>query len=139
MTLVDTNVLADVLTNDRVWLDWSIESMDRRAAEGPLFINEVIYAELSVGSDSEAEIERDLNELGVKLERTPVPALFLAGKTFSRYRKSGGVRTGVLPDFFIGAHAQVAGLVLLTRDVRRYRTYFPDVQLMTPDLSSDVR
>jgi len=132
MTLVDSNVLADVLTGDPVWLTWSVEALDRRAALGPLFINEIIYSELSVRSDSPKALEGHLVALRVVLERTPKEALFLAGKVFRRYRSAGGVRTGVLPDFFIGAHAQVARLPILTRDVQRYRTYFPDVKLITP-------
>ena len=133
MTLVDSNVLADVLTNDPVWLSWSVESLDRRAAQGPLFVNEVIYAELSVRSGSEGALQHALSALGVELQRTPTEALYLAGKAFSRYRAAGGIRTGVLPDFFIGAHAQVARLPILTRDVGRYRTYFPDVKLIAPE------
>jgi predicted nucleic acid-binding protein len=132
MTLVDSDILADVLTNDPVWLAWSIESLDQRAAQGPLFVNEVIYAELSVRSGSEDALQRAFGALGVELERTPTEALYLAGKVFGQYRAAGGVRTGVLPDFFIGAHAQVARLPILTRDVGRYRTYFPDVKLIAP-------
>jgi predicted nucleic acid-binding protein len=134
MTLVDSNVLADILTHDSTWLAWSIEWLHRRADQGPLLINEVVYAELSVRGSSESELQDWLATLRITLERTPTQALFLAGKVFGLYRKSGGVRTGVLPDFFIGAHAQVARLPILTRDVRRYRTYFPSVKLITPDV-----
>jgi predicted nucleic acid-binding protein len=132
MTLIDTNVLADVLTNDPAWYTWSAEALRRRAALGALLINEIVYAELSVRADSEARLDEALTTLDVELARTPTPALFLAGKTFYRYRTAGGMRTGVLPDFFIGAHAQIAQWPLLTRDVRRYRTYFPDVELIAP-------
>ena len=134
MTLVDSNVLADILTHDPIWLAWSIESLDRCADQGPLFVNEVVYAELSVRGSSETELQDWLSTLRVTLERTPTQALYLAGKVFGLYRKSGGIRTGVLPDFFIGAHAQVARWPILTRDVRRYRTYFPSVKLITPDI-----
>ena len=132
MTLVDSNVLIDVLSNHPAWLSWSLEHIDRRAAAGPLFFNEVVYAELSAQSTSEHELDRALEELGVEFERIPKSALYLAGKAFGLYRKAGGIRTGVLPDFFIGAHAQVAGLPLLTRDITRYRTYFPKVKLISP-------
>ena len=104
-----------------------------RAAEGELFINEVIFAELSVRSDSQRKLERALDIFRVKLDRTSTEALYLAGKIFGRYRSSGGIRSGVLPDFFIGAHAQIAHLPLLTRDTRRYRSYFPQVELIAPD------
>jgi predicted nucleic acid-binding protein len=132
MTLVDTNVLIDVLTRDPAWLDWSIEQLDRQAAQGPLVINEAIYAELSVGFASEEAITDALAEFAVEFHRTPLSGLFLAGKAFRRYRRAGGRRTGVLPDFFIGAFAQVAGLPVLTRDARRYRAYFPEVEVIAP-------
>ncbi len=133
MTLVDTNVLIDLLTHDPTWIDWSIEQMDRRAARGPLIINEIIYAELSVGFASEEALADALDELAVEFFRTPLPALFLAGKAFREYRRAGGRRTGVLPDFFIGAHAQLLGLPILTRDARRYRAYFPEVEVIAPE------
>jgi len=136
MTLVDTNVLIDVLTHDPAWLDWSVEHMVQQAAQGPLFINEVIYAELSVGFDAEDAVADALEELAVDFVQTPIPALFLAGKIFRQYRRAGGVRTGVLPDFFIGAHAQVAGLPILTRDPRRYLAYFPEAAVIAPDATT---
>lgn len=136
MTLVDTNVLIDVLTHDPAWLDWSVERMARQAAQGPLLINEVIYTELSVGFETEAAVADALDELAVDFVQTPTPALFLAGKAFRQYRRAGGVRTGVLPNFFIGAHAQIAGLPILTRDARRYRAYFPEVELIAPDVGA---
>jgi predicted nucleic acid-binding protein len=133
MTLVDTNVLSDVLTNDPTWYAWSAQALRQRATLGPLLINEVVYAELSVRADSEARLGKALAELDVMLVRTPTAALFLAGKIFYRYRTAGGMRTGVLPDFFIGAHAQVVQWPLITRDLRHYRTYFPAVELITPN------
>ena len=93
----------------------------------------MIYAELSAGFANEADVEETLTELDVAFHRTSVPALFLAGKAYLRYRRAGGSRTGVLPDFFIGAHAQVTGLPILTRDPRPYRTYFPEVEVIAPD------
>jgi predicted nucleic acid-binding protein len=133
MTLVDTNVLIDVLSDDPVWFGWSATWLDRRGDIGSMFINEVVFAELSVQMDSEAEMEQALAALKITLARTPIQALFIAGKAYEQYRAAGGIRTGVLPDFFIGAHAQVAQWPLLTRDVRRFRTYFPDVELITPN------
>jgi len=133
MTLVDTNVLLDVLSADARWLAWSIDALEASAAAGPLLINEIIYAELSVRMLSEAELNRQIERLGVSFERSPQHALFLAGQTFSHYRRAGGTRTGVLSDLFIGAHALVLGCPVLTRDVRRYRTYFPAVELISPD------
>jgi predicted nucleic acid-binding protein len=132
VTLVDTNVLLDVLTNDPTWLPWSVSSLRIRANTGPLLINEIIYAEMAGHVSTESELDAAVDELQVRLERTPKSALFLAGEIFRRYRRAGGVRTGVLADFFIGAHAQVIKSPILTRDVRRYRTYFPEVKLITP-------
>jgi hypothetical protein len=132
VTLVDSNVLIDVLGNDRNWLEWSTEAMDRSAAQGPLLINEVVFAELAVRSTSEEALIRDLANLAVSIERIPVSALYLAGKVFARYRATGGTRASLLPDFFVGAHAQIARMTILTRDARRYRTHFPAVPLITP-------
>ena len=133
MTLVDTNVLLDVLSSDSAWFAWSLQNLARRSIEGPLLINDVVYAEMAARMETAAVLADALAELQVQLQRIPLEALFVAGKTFLRYRRTGGVRTGVLPDFFIGAHAQVAGLPILTRDTRRYRAYFPDVELIAPN------
>jgi predicted nucleic acid-binding protein len=132
MTLIDTNVIVDVLSGDSEWLTWSVEQLDQCRERGSLNVNEVTYAELAVRIETETELQGLLAELGIQLERSPTSALFLAGKTFRRYRAAGGPRPNVLADFFIGAHAQVARLPLLTRDTRRYRTYFPDVELIAP-------
>jgi predicted nucleic acid-binding protein len=132
MTLVDTNVVLDVLTNDPAWLAWSAERLDQCRRIDRLYINEIAYAELAVGIEREADLQEALAELSIELTRAPTSALFLAGRAFGRYRAAGGPRTGVLPDFFIGAHAQVARLPILTRDVRRYRIYFPEVELIAP-------
>ena len=132
MTLVDTNVLLDVVTDDPVWAEWSIRQLDAAAFQGPVIINDVVYAELSVRFHRIEDLDAALNEAGIMLAPMPRQALFLAGKVFQRYRAAGGNRTGVLPDFFIGAHAAIAGLPLLTRDVQRYRTYFPSLELIAP-------
>jgi predicted nucleic acid-binding protein len=133
VTLVDTNVLLDLVTNDPTWADWSILQLDAAAIKGGLAINDVVYAELSVRFDRIEALDAVVESAGLVLTGTPRAALFLAGKAFQRYRASGGARTGVLPDFFIGAHAAVSGMPLLTRDVQRYRTYFPRIDLITPD------
>jgi len=132
MTLVDTNVLLDLVTNDAQWADWSIRQLDAAALKGPLLINDVVYAELSVRFTAIETLEEALAEVAISVAAIPRAALFLAGRVFHRYRAAGGTRTGVLPDFFIGAHAAVAGLPLLTRDAGRYRSYFPAVDLVTP-------
>ena len=133
MTLLDTNVIVDILSDDPAWLEWSAEQLDKRRSSGPLYINEITYAELSAYARAEIDLKQALAELAIQLERTPTPALFLVGQAFRRYRAAGGLRTSVLPDFFIGAHAQIMGLSILTRDVRRFRSYFPDVTLIAPD------
>ena len=134
MTLVDTNVIVDVLTADPVWSAWSTDRLAKCTETGPLRINEVTYAELAVRMEIESDLQSALSDMGIVLERTPTTALVLAGRAFNRYRTAGGPRTSVLPDFFIGAHAQAAEIPILTRDVRRYRTYFPKVVLIAPEM-----
>lgn len=131
-TLIDTNVLLDLFTNDPAWADWSIRQLDMAAVRGPLAINDVVYAELSVRFEAIEALDAALEEAGVTVSAMPRPALFLAGKAFQRYRAAGGTRTGVLPDFFIGAHAAVSGTALLTRDAQSYRTCFPTIELIAP-------
>lgn len=133
MTLVDTNILLDVVTDDPDWADWSIEQLETAALRGPLLINDIVYAELAVRYERIERLETFLSEAGLDMVAMPRSALFLAGKVFQKYRKAGGSRSGVLPDFFIGAHAAVDRLDLLTRDTARYRTYFPTVTLIAPD------
>lgn len=130
--VVDTNVLLDVITKDPTWMRPALLAIERALAQGPLIINDVIYAEVSIGLDTVEEVDAVLNSIAVVRGVMTSAALLLAGKAFKRYRLAGGARTGVLPDFFIGAHAQVENLPLLTRDPRRYRTYFPAVHLIAP-------
>ena len=132
MTLVDSNVLLDVLTRTSDWWQWSLRQLEHAALSGPLVINDVVYAELSARYPSVDAVDSILLDLAVDLVAMPRAALFLAGKAYLRYRTAGGVRTGVLADFFIGAHAAAERLPLLTRDVRRYRSYFPTVNLIAP-------
>ena len=130
--LVDTNVLVDVFTEDGEWSDWSASMLIEAARNGQLAINPIIYAEVSIGFDRIEDVDDVLPS--DYFIRTPLPweAAFLAAKAFERYRTQGGIRTTPLPDFFIGAHATVAGMTLLTRDARRYRTYFPRLKIIAP-------
>lgn len=132
MTLVDTNVLLDLATDDPNWAEWSIAQLEAASMQGALLINDVVYAELAVRYDRIEDLDAFLDAAGLEIAPIPRAALFLAGKVFTRYRKSGGTRTGALPDFFIGAHAAVSELPLLTRDVGRYHSYFPSLTLITP-------
>jgi predicted nucleic acid-binding protein len=132
LILVDTNVLLDLVENDPIWADWSQQQLEAASLQATLCINPVIYAELSIAFDRIEDLERMLIHGEIHLEPIPREALFLAGKAFVSYRRKKGTRTRVLPDFFIGAHAAVAGLPLLTRDRRRYAAYFPTLELITP-------
>jgi predicted nucleic acid-binding protein len=130
--LIDTNVLFDLLTNDPIWADWSLRQIENQALRDRLVINPVVYAELSTSFDHYEEVDAFLRGAGIEVDEMPRPALFLAGKAFQTYRARGGTKTGVLSDFFIGAHAVAEGISLLTRDVRRYRSYFPRIKLIAP-------
>ena len=132
MILVDTNVLIDVLEDDPVWAEWSIQQLRAQSQIHELAINPIIYAELSQTFSTFEGLDDVVSQLGLILLEVPRPALFLAGKAFVRYRKVGGGKNNVLADFFIGAHAAVNQLTLLTRDAKRYRTYFPKVNLIVP-------
>lgn len=130
--LVDSNVLLDVLEEDAHWYEWSSTQLQKAADRCSLIINPIIYAEVSVGFQRIEELDEALSS--DFFQRMPLPweAAFLAGKCFIRYRKLGGTKSSPLPDFFIGAHAALSGLTLLTRDAARYRTYFPMLKLITP-------
>lgn len=132
MIFVDTNVLLDVVTNDPVWKPWSLAALENAAASDQLAIDAVVYAELSVNYDRIEDVDRLIEDADLVVQPTTRPALFLAGKVFQRYRAAGGTRTGVLPDFFIGAHAATTAAPLITRDPRRYRTYFSGLTLIAP-------
>ncbi len=133
MILVDTNVLLDLVTDDPVWASWSIERLEAAALEGPVLINDVVYAELAVRYAQIERLDEFVDAAGLTHAPMPKAALFLAGKAFTAYRKAGGSRTGVLPDFFIGAHAAIGGFPVLTRDSARYHSYFPKLVLITPE------
>jgi predicted nucleic acid-binding protein len=130
--LVDTNVLLDVLQDDPQWAEWSIGQLRAQSQVHQLTINDVIYAELSLAFGSVQALDAVVARLRLELAPLPRPALFLAGKAFLQYRRRGGTKTQVLPDFFIGAQAAVNGWPLLTRDATRFRSYFPTVELITP-------
>lgn len=133
MILIDTNVLLDVLQNDPQWADWSQGQLESASLTDSLAINAVIYSELSMAFERIEELEAVVSDASLSVEPIPREALFLAGKAFLTYRRSRkGTKQGVLPDFYIGAHAAVGGMAVLTRDVSRYRSYFPTVKLITP-------
>lgn len=131
-TLVDSNVILDILTDDPTWAEWSIDALARAAESGPVYINPIIYAEVSVRFTSVEDLDEALPLRDFRRQALPWASAFLAGKALMRYRRNGGTRPSTLPDFFIGAHAAVADLTLVTRDLGRYQTYFPTVELITP-------
>lgn len=132
MLLVDTNVLIDVLEDEPEWADWSIAQLRAQAKVHSLIINPIIYAELSLTFSKVEALDDAIEHLELTVLELTRPALFLAGKAFTQYRRQGGKANSVLADFFIGAHSAVLGCPLLTRDTRRYQTYFPRVELITP-------
>lgn len=132
MILVDTNVLLDVVLDDPKWADWSQGQLESASLTHRLAINPVIYSELSMAFARIEELEAVLADASLNYEPIPREALFLAGKAFLDYRRRRGSRTSVLPDFYIGAHAAVCQMPVLTRDTRRYRGYFPSVTLIAP-------
>lgn len=132
MLLVDTNVLIDVVQDDPQWAAWSVGQLRAQARLHELAINPVIYAELSLSYTTLEAIDRVVRTLELRLCEVPRPALYLAGRAYLQYRQRGGQKTGVLPDFFIGAHAAVEGWPLLTRDAARFRTYFPTLEIVAP-------
>lgn len=131
--LVDTNVLVDVLENEPKWAEWSVGQMRAQSQIHRLVINPVIYSELSLTFSTFEALDETLAGMELGMIEIPKPALFLAGKAFVQYRRQGGVKNNVLGDFFIGAHAAVSGLPVLTRDTRRYASYFPSVKLVAPE------
>jgi predicted nucleic acid-binding protein len=131
-TLVDTNVLFDFLSEDDDWSDWSSAMLAEAAERGRVVINPVVYAEVSVRYDRIEDLNEALPSNFFVHAPLPWEAAFMAGKAFDKYRRRGGAKRSPLPDFFIGAHAAVAGMTLLTRDPRRYRTYFPKLRIISP-------
>ena len=132
MILVDSNVIIDVLTQDRSWQAWSEAALSDAADRDDLAINPIIYAEIASGFATISDLDRHLGVEAFRRLPLPYEAGFVAGRAFVEYRRRGGLRTSPLPDFYIGAHAAVSGLSLLTRDARRYAGYFPTVRLISP-------
>jgi len=132
-TLVDSNVLLDVATADPTWFGWSSRALEEVANESALAINALIYAEVSIGYTRIEDLEQSIPTQIFRREPLPFEAAFLAGKAFLHERWRGGTRASPLPDFYIGAHAAVAGMVLLTRDASRYRAYFPELKIVAPE------
>ena len=130
--LVDTNILIDVVNDDPRWADWSIHQLRVQSKIHVLSINPIIYSELSSAFSKIEELDDVLQTMGLKFVQIPKPALFLAAKAFLMYQKKGGNKHNVLGDFFVGAHAAVSRLPVLTRDAQRYQTYFPSVELVSP-------
>lgn len=131
-TLVDSNVLIDLFDETSEWRGWSDAMLTRAAARGPLVINPIVFAEVAAGFDAIEDVDEALPEAFLRREPLPWAAAFLAGRAFVQYRRRGGTTSAPLPDFYIGAHAAVAGYTLLTRDARRYRFYFPKLQVIAP-------
>jgi predicted nucleic acid-binding protein len=131
-TLVDSNVLIDLFDEHSEWREWSDAMLTRCAGRGPLVINPIVFAEVSAGFEAIDDVEAALPESYVRREALPWEAAFLAGRAFVQYRRRGGTMSAPLPDFYIGAHAAVAGHTLLTRDARRYRYYFPTLRIVAP-------
>ncbi len=131
--LVDSNVLLDVASRDRTWLAWSRSALTAALRSGPVLINPIVYAEVSTGYDRIEDLDAAVPESTFRRAALPYPAGFLAAHAFAAYRRGGGARRSPLPDFYIGAHAAVDGLTLITRDASRYRTYFPKVELVSPE------
>jgi predicted nucleic acid-binding protein len=130
--LVDSNIVLDVFLNDPKWADWSESKLDEYDQLGILYINSIVYSEISIGFDLIEDLESAIARAGFQVLEIPKEALFLAGKAYLKYKKRKGIKRTPLPDFFIGAQAAVQNLELITRDVFRYQSYFPSVKLISP-------
>jgi predicted nucleic acid-binding protein len=131
-TLVDSCILIDVLANDPAWADWSLDKLDQLGQQAPLVINPIILAEISPRFERAGDLDAALAQLPIKREALPWDAAFLAGQAFKVYRSAKGAKTSPMPDFYIGAHALVHGMRLLTRDAARYQSYFPKLVVIAP-------
>ncbi|MBL4681139.1 MAG: PIN domain-containing protein [Pseudomonadales bacterium] len=130
--LVDSCVLLDLFTNDLIWAEWSEDILEQYSLTNSLYINSIVYTEISIGFNRIEEVEAAVSELGIKVLEIPREALFLTGKTFLKYRKNKGEKNSPLFEFFIGAHASISRFNLITRDVSKLKTYFPQVKLIFP-------
>ena len=133
--LVDSNVVLDIFLDDPRWAEWSESALNKYNDIAILYINSIIYSEVSIGFERIEELESAMNRAGFQILEIPKEALFLAGKAFLKYKKGKGMKISPLPDFYIGAQAAVLNLDLITRDLLRYRTYFPTVKLISPEIS----
>ncbi len=131
---IDSCVLLDLFTNDPKWANWSENVLEQYSHTNTLYINSIVYTEISIGFNQIEEVEMAISELGIRVLEIPREALFLTGKTFLKYRKNKGTKNSPLPDFFIGAHVSVSKFNLITRDVSKYKTYFPQVKLIYPGI-----
>jgi len=138
ITLIDTCIVTDLADTDSAWFEWSATTLEHLDQNNTFVINPIIYAECSVGFEKIEEVEALFKHLGLESRPIPKEALFLAGKAFLKYKQRKGVKTNVLPDFFIGAHAAVSGYQLITRDKGRFSTYFPSVELIMPETRSGL-
>ena len=129
---IDSCVLLDLFTDDPDWANWSENILDNYSQTNTLYINSIVYTEVSIGFNKIEELEKAIEQLSIKVLAMPREALFLAGKAFLKYRKNKGSKNAPLPDFFIGAHAAVSSFDLITRDIKKFRTYFPQVKLIHP-------
>ena len=131
--LIDSCVLLDLFTNDPQWANWSERILDTFSQTNTLYINTIVYTEISIGFTKIEVLDEAISELGIKVLEIPREALFLTGKTFLKYRRNKGAKKSPLPDFFIGAHAAISKFTLVTRDVAKYKTYFPQINLVSPN------
>ncbi len=133
---IDSCVLLDLFTDDENWGEWSENILEKYSQTNTLYINSIVYTEISIGFNKIEEVEIALAELNIKILEIPREALFLTGKVYLNYRKNKGTKSSPLPDFFIGAHVAVENFALITRDISKYRTYFPKVKLVHPELDN---
>jgi predicted nucleic acid-binding protein len=133
--LIDSCVLLDLFTDDPHWADWSESILEQYSQTNTLYINSIVYTEISIGFERIEEVEEAIENLGIKVLEIPREALFLTGKAFVQYRRNKGIKNSPLPDFFIGAHSAVTQLDLITRDLSKYKTYFPQVNLIHPEMN----
>lgn len=130
--LVDSNIILDIFLNDPIWADWSETALEKYAHQTTMYINSIVYSEISIGFELIEDLESAVTKAGFQMLEIPREALFLAGKVFLKYKRRKGAKRTPMPDFYIGAQAAVLNIDLITRDVSRYRSYFPTIKLITP-------
>ena len=135
---IDSCILLDLFTDDPNWANWSENILDHYSQTNMLYINSIVYTEVSIGFKKIEEVENAIEQLSIKVLEIPREALFLTGKAFLKYRKNKGTKNSPLPDFFIGAHATVSSFGLITRDIRKFRAYFPQVKLIHPEAGQGI-